>query len=338
MRAHLILLSAFLLAATAQPQQAPSADPAAASGAPARSLEQPTPRPKSKTVPIDAPALSYYAVSTGVLDHEVHTIPASDADRLARLKTAFTQVDCTGDRMRIQDMKDGQNLICTWPGKDPSTIVVVAHYPHKGKGEGAVDDWSGAALLPYLYLAVQAAPRTNTYVFLESTGKKGNEEYLKSLSKQQKKDIRAVVDLMGLGVSPVPRFYTPSDTADPKADAFHLQLEFLYSTFSDSRLQLPQPLNPQRWITTDDTEAFRFSQTPAIIIHSIPQTSVGLPGSAQDTAAAVDTANYYWNYRTIAIYLAALDGVAEKLATNDPLWGAGGSGYRLNLNDLPWVH
>ena len=346
MRANFVPLVVISLALTLTAQQTPSPNPQAPSAGPGAAsptsvphdVEHPTPRQKSKDVPIDPPQLTYYTASSTVLDQQVHSVPASDAERFARLKTAFGKEDCSGDRMQVQQTKEGQNLICTWPGSTPSTIVVLAHYLRQGKGESAVDNWSGAAMLPYLYLAVQAAPRENTFVFVACAGKKGAADYHKSLSKQQRKQIRAVIDLVALGVSPVPRFFTPSDTADPSAAAFHLQLELLYATFSDRRLSLPQPGNPSRWLTADDTESFRYAETPAIVIHSIAQNDSDLPDSTHDVASAIHSDDYYWNYRTVAIYLAGLDQVASKLATNDPLWGAGGSGYRLNLNDLPWIH
>ncbi len=345
MRACFIPPAVLVFALTVAAQQSPPANPAPSSPGPGEALpaathdvEHPTPQQKSKDVPIDPPELTYYTASSVELDHQVHSVPQSDADRFARLQAAFTKEDCSGDRMQVQDSKEGRNLICTWPGSTPSTIVVIAHYLHQGKGDGAVDNWSGAVLLPYLYLSVQAVPRENTYVFVACAGKKGAAEYHKALSKEQKKQIRAVIDLVGLGVSPVARFYTPSDTPDPKADAFHLQLELLFATFSDRRLTLPQPGNPNRWLSVDDTESFRYAETPAIIIHSVPQSDADLPDSSHDVPSAISGDDYYWNYRTIAIYLAGLDQVASKLATNDPLWGAGGSGYRLNLNDLPWIH
>lgn len=345
MRACFLSLAVLAFNLTAAAQQTPPANPGPASprpgGAPpsaVHDVEHPIPRQKSKDVPVDPPELTYYTASSTEIDHQVHSVPRSDDGRLARLEAAFVKEDCRGDRMQVQNLKQGRNIICTWPGSTPSTIIVIAHYLDQGKGEGAIDNWSGAALLPYLYLSVQGAPRENTYVFVACAGQKGSAEYHKSLSKEQKKQVRAVVELVGLGVSPVLRFYTPSDTPDPKADAFHLQLELLFATFSDRRLTLPQPGNPSRWLSSDDTESFRYAETPAIIIHSISQSDAGLPDSPHDVASAISGEDYYWNYRSIAIYLAGLDQVASKLATNDPLWGSSGPGYRLNLNDLPWIH
>jgi hypothetical protein len=87
--------------------------------------------------------------------------------------------------------------------------VVLAEYQHKGKGEGAIENWSGAVLLPYLYFAMQARPRENTWVFVESGGKSGVADYVHSLSAEQKKQIRSMVVLTSLGVSPVILFYSP---------------------------------------------------------------------------------------------------------------------------------
>lgn len=232
---------------------------------------------------------------------------------------------------------DVPNLVCTWPGKSTDSIIVVAHYTHNGKGAGAIDNWSGAAMLPALYLALQNQSRQNTFIFVEAAGKKGESDFVKSLSKEDKKSIRAVIAVEGLGVGSGLRFFTPSESADPSIPDYHLQLALLFSATSDNEISPAAPTNPARWLTVDDTTAFRYSNVPVILIHSVSQSDADLPGSAKDVASALDTNAYYDNYKGLAIFLVALDTVADRLNTNDKLWGAQ-SGYRLNLNDLPYIH
>ena len=196
--------------------------------------------------------LYYVTTPRSTLENEVHSVPADDEGRFTHLKAAFASAGCGGDSMKVQPVGEkaggGANLICTWPGKSAFTIVVVAHYRHEGKGEGAVENWSGAILLPYLYLAVQAQPRESTFVFLESYGSAGTTEYMKSLTREQKQQIRAVVSVEALGVSPVTRYYTPlPDTRWMPASSAHLQMALLLATLADNRVARPDGVTPH-WL------------------------------------------------------------------------------------------
>lgn len=292
----------------------------------------------------------FYYITTprSTLDIEAHSVPATDEDRFAHLKSAFAGVGCGAEQMRIQPVREksvmeksaagAANLICTWPGDSPFTIVVVAHYRHEGKGEGAVENWSGAILLPYLYLAVQARPRENTFVFLESYREAGVVDYMKALTREQKGRIRAVVSVEALGVSPVARFYTPyPESRWMPASSVHLQIALLLAALADDRVPRPEADIP-RWLSVDDTQPFRYSMIPCIVIHSVPDESAALPGSRNDTAAAIDGNAYYQNYRAIAVYLLELDRVAARLKSDDPVWHGAGGQYHLDLNDLPTPH
>jgi hypothetical protein len=303
---------------------------------------QATAGPPVQTPDSAAPTRFYYFTTPrSTLETEVHSIPPPDTARFSHLKDAFADAGCSGDSMKVQQVADKANappnLICAWPGKTAFTIVVVAHYPHTGKGQGAVENWSGAILLPYLYRAGQAQPRENTWVFLESGGKSGSEAYIKSLSREQKRQIRAVIALDALGVGPVARYYTPNPDNTPwlPGSSVHLQMALMFAILSDNRVPRPEQTSPLRWLSIDDSQPFRYSSIPSIFIHSIPDKDASIPGSGKDTASAIDPNAYYQNYRAIAVYLIDLDGLASKLKSGDPVWHGVGGQYHLDKNDLP---
>jgi hypothetical protein len=303
------------------------------------SSQNPQPAASSHVqVPVQS-RLYYVTTPRSTLEIEAHSVPADDEGRFAHLKAEFAKAGCGDDMMRVQPVVEkpgaAANLICTWPGNSAFSIVVVAHYRHEGKGEGAIENWSGAILLPYLYLAVQAQPRENTFVFLESYGEAGTADYMKSLTREQKRQIRAVVSVEALGVSPVTRYYTPyPDTRWMPASSVHLKIALLLATLADNRVARPDAVTPH-WLSIDDSQPFRYSDVPCILLHSIPYQSAALPGSRNDTAAAVDGNAYYQNYRAIAVYLVDLDRLAEKLKSDDPVWHGVGGQFHLDLNDLP---
>jgi Zn-dependent M28 family amino/carboxypeptidase len=68
------------------------------------------------------------------------------------------------------------------PGSSDQVIIVGAHFDRVPEGDGVVDNWSGASLLPSLYEAVKNEPRKHTYIFIgftdEEQGEVGSRFYV----------------------------------------------------------------------------------------------------------------------------------------------------------------
>jgi len=307
---------------------APAEPPAAPPASPVAPADTALPPPAASSVAAKSRTLFFYTSPRSTVEMEVHTIPVTNSARLARLRDDFRDAGCDGANMREQrvDSKHGEpgtNLVCVWPGSGPDTIVVGAHYDHEGLGQGALDDWSGAALLPFLYQAIQGQPRQNTYVFLESWKREGAATWLKSLSHSERKRIRAMIDLDGLGRSYTRFFTTFSPFENSPPGAAHLQVELLWAALDEGLTQAPEQISPHHWLSVDSTDPFRALMVPTIVIHSIPPGDAKIPGSAADIASAIDGNDYYQSYHLMCVFLASLDRVAAKLATSDPIWETG---------------
>ena len=75
------------------------------------------------------------------------------------------------------------SVICWPPGSSDKVIIVGVHFDRVSKGDGVVDNWSGASLLPSLYEAVKSEPRKHTYIFIGFTDEEvGEAGSLMSLS------------------------------------------------------------------------------------------------------------------------------------------------------------
>ena len=96
-----------------------------------------------------------------VIAQRLRRLHPKDADRETELKTIFGEAGCPADQVgeQIVRHKDPPNLMCTLPGSTNSVIIVGAHFDHADEGMGAVDDWSGASLLPSLYQSLGQRPR-----------------------------------------------------------------------------------------------------------------------------------------------------------------------------------
>ena len=80
-------------------------------------------------------------------------VPQSNPLRLAQLKRAFKDVECSDAGTANPQ---GSNLLCTLPGKSTDTVLIAAHYRQVGEGMSAVDDWSGS--LCFRFFIVRSPP------------------------------------------------------------------------------------------------------------------------------------------------------------------------------------
>jgi hypothetical protein len=112
---------------------------------PALLFAQNTPHPSAAS---SGSRLYYYVTPRSTLETEVHATPPTNQQRFNRLKDLSNDKGCFGDQLRIQpgSGRAGSpgNLICSWSGSSTSTVVVLAEYQHEGKGESAIENWSGA--------------------------------------------------------------------------------------------------------------------------------------------------------------------------------------------------
>jgi acetylornithine deacetylase/succinyl-diaminopimelate desuccinylase-like protein len=95
-----------------------------------------------------------------------------NSGRANTLKKLLEEAGCTGDRLEEQSVKHLKvpNVICTWPGATDQRILVSAHTDHVPRGDGTVDEWSGAAMLVNLLDSLRTTQRHHTFVFIGFSG------------------------------------------------------------------------------------------------------------------------------------------------------------------------
>jgi Zn-dependent M28 family amino/carboxypeptidase len=85
------------------------------------------------------------------------------------------------------------------PGTSDRVIIVGAHFDPISAGDGVVDNWSGASLLPSLYQSTKVDPHKHTYIFIgfadEEKGEVGSRFYARQLTTQQVSTTDAMVNM-----------------------------------------------------------------------------------------------------------------------------------------------
>ncbi len=241
-----------------------------------------------------------------VLQARLHRFANSNAERRNNLQALFEEAGCGDDRLSDQPVKRSllPNVICTLPGATDSVILVGAHFDFRGAGQGAADNWSGAALLPSLFQGLRDRPRRHTFVFVsftdEEKGLRGSKEYAKRLKPADRARVRAMVNLDTLGLSASKVW---SSRADPELAALLFRVAH--------SLNLPlERFNFER-LGASDSESFRKRKIPSITIHSLTRENHPILHSSRDQVGAIQPDSYYDTYRLVAAYLARLDAERE---------------------------
>lgn len=229
--------------------------------------------------------------------------PSGDGERYSTLRADFIRFGC-GHRLTEQSLQGDDaahgksarhNLICTLPGKYSIPIVVVAWYPARSVNGGVSNGWPEAVLLPILFQALQAQPRTFTYIFAELCGEDGERFFLEQLHEHAGTPPVAFIGLDAIGTG-VPHFAAAGPRSDRQVrqileneawriatlQGFGAAPDYLKDNKELNRTVFPNPL----------TEPLK--QTPHVLVFSQP-------------GASVTPQVFHKDFEFLAFYLCALD-------------------------------
>jgi hypothetical protein len=219
--------------------------------------------------------VEFSTVNAAVIQERLEMVQRRNSDRQKVLKDLFREVGCTDlSEQRVPGSRE-PNIICAHDGAEPGVITVGAHYDAEGHGTAAVDDWSGASLLPSLYQSIETQARRNRFVFVgfsgEEAGLLGSGTYVKRLSKDDRVMIRAMVNLECLGLTP-PKVWAH------RADKGLLELYLRVA----NALEVPLAGVNVENVGDDDSHPFLNAKIPVITIHSLTQETWPILHSNRD--------------------------------------------------------
>jgi Zn-dependent M28 family amino/carboxypeptidase len=194
------------------------------------------------------------------------------------------------------------NVVCKLRGSSDRVIIVGAHFDHVADGDGVVDNWSGASLLPSLYEAIKDVPREHTFLFIgftdEEKGEIGSRFYAQQMTKEQVSTTDAMVNLDTLGLAPTEVWKSHSDKLLVRALAYMAGL-----------MKAPISGADVDQIGSSDSVQFSARKIPSITIHSLTQKTwdARILHTSKDKLSEIRMDDYYQTYRLLAAYLAYLD-------------------------------
>jgi Peptidase family M28 len=251
-----------------------------------------------------ADTVVYKPVSRAAVEERLGRYGGKNEQREATLKQMFGEAGCDGQHLSEQEVKDSRlpNVVCVLPGSSDKVIIVGAHFDHVREGDGVVDNWSGASLLPSLYEALKVEPRKHSYIFIgftdEEKGEVGSHYYARKMSKEEVAATDAMVNMDTLGLATTEVWGSHSDKKLTGA---------LFSLAG--RLKMSVSSVDVEQVGSTDSEQFAQRKIPSITIHSLTQASwnARILHTSKDKISAMRMDDYYQTYLLVAAYIAYLD-------------------------------
>jgi hypothetical protein len=254
----------------------------------------------------------YNPVSREVVEGRLGKYTGNNKQRETTLKQMFAEAGCDDQHLSEQPVKGSKlpNIICLLPGTSDKVIIVGAHFDRVSEGDGVVDNWSGASLLPSLYETVKIEPRKHTYIFIgftdEEQGEVGSRFYVRQMSREQVAATVAMVNMDTLGLAPTEVWASHSDKRLTGALAYVAK-----------QLNVPITGVNVDQVGSTDAEQFAERKIPRITIHSLTQETwnARILHTSKDKISAMRLDDYYQTYRLLAAYVIFLDQLASATVT-----------------------
>jgi Zn-dependent M28 family amino/carboxypeptidase len=245
-------------------------------------------------------------VSREVVEMRLRRYGGDNREREITLKQLFVEAGCDNQHITEQSVKGSKlpNVICALPGTSDKVIIVGAHFDRVSEGEGVVDNWSGASLLPSLYEAIKLEPRKHTYIFIgftdEERGEVGSHFYVRQMTQEQVAATVAMVNMDTLGLAPTEVWASHSDKRLSGAIAY-----------VGKQLNIPVTAVNVDQVGSTDSVQFAARGIASITIHSLTQETwnAHILHTSKDKFSAMKLDDYYQTYRLLSAYVAFLDQV-----------------------------
>ena len=249
---------------------------------------------------VAAQQLEFTPVSQQVLDERLKRAGGGNKQRGEALRKLFEEAGCPDFAAQAHKGLALPNLLCTLAGEEKATIVVGAHYDKVPMGEGIIDDWSGAALLPSLLESLRRSPRRLTFVFAgfsgEEEGLLGSKAFVKRMTPEDRLNVKAMIDIdcIGLGETKI-----EVKQSDPKL--VEAVARVAYAT------HLPVGVVNLGGVGLSDAASFREVRVPTLEFHALTRDTLRLINGPRDRARDLRLADYADSYRLIGGVLAFVD-------------------------------
>jgi VWFA-related protein len=301
-------------------------------------------------------SIVYLRVHKDVLAERVKGAPVSRTDRVSKLRSLFEAAGCGAEHIAEQSFpkQDLPNVLCQLPGKEPGTIVVSAPIDFDGE-EPDSSQWATLALLPLMAESLVPAPHRFSITLVgfagHDHGVRGSSEFVKQLSEAQRREIRAMISLDGLGRTPPVYVLGQQDALLANwfsVASASLRLRAVPTEINARSINAPLINGVPDFRAEDylqDARSFQRAHVPAIALQSAPEAMIpairragAWPQEVSGTEFDLDI--YEQTYNQLCVYILLLDSnlgtahAAPPVAVASEAKPAAGQSAAANVNNV----
>jgi Zn-dependent M28 family amino/carboxypeptidase len=233
------------------------------------------------------------------IKEDISSNTCKNSERLEAVKKIFKKKGASDEQIKIEKLKDVENVVVTKKGETDETVIVGAHYDKTSDGCGALDNWTGITILANLYQTMKDVKTRKTYVFVafgkEELGLLGSDEMARGIPKEKREQYCAMVNLDSFGLT-YPQVMT--NISDKKLTDLAKKLaDDLKMPFADAPIEY----------ASSDSESFRKQKIPAISIHGLTNKWQEYLHSTKDKVENVNIQSVFVGYQFVLRYLVKIE-------------------------------
>ncbi len=143
--------------------------------------------------------------SISSLDESVKSVPCKNAERFEAVKKLFIEMGAKPEEVITETFDKGKlsNVVVTKKGMTDEIIVIGAHYDKTSEGCGAIDNWTGIAIIAHLYKTLSKIETQKTFVFVafdqEEKGLYGSDAMVRSIPKEKRTQYCSMINFDSFG-------------------------------------------------------------------------------------------------------------------------------------------
>ncbi len=240
-----------------------------------------------------------FATEVEIKEQIAATPCGKNAERLSAVKELFLSAGASTEDVKIEKIKDVENVVVVKKGKTAETIIVGAHYDKTHDGCGAIDNWSGIVILANIYRTLRPLDTNKTYVFAafgrEEEGLIGSAAMAKQIKKEDRPSYCAMVNFDSYGLAlPQAMSNISSSSLIKLAETVSKDMEM---PFGRASIRL----------ASSDSASFLDRDIPAISLHGLSGRWQEYLHTAADKVANVNIGSVTVGYRHGVYFLAKLE-------------------------------
>jgi hypothetical protein len=240
-----------------------------------------------------------YVTEAEIKEQIAATPCGKNTERLSAVKELFLKAGASEDDVKIEKIKDVENVVAVKKGKTAETIIIGAHYDKTHGGCGALDNWSGIVILANIYRTIRPLNTNKTYVFAafgrEEEGLIGSTAMANQIKKEDRSAYCAMVNFDTYGLA-YPQVMTNISSSSLLKLAEGVSKE-MNIPFAKASIQL----------ASSDSAPFLDRDIPAISLHGLNGRWQEYLHTADDKVSNVNIGSVSVGYRHGVYFLAKLE-------------------------------